>query len=127
MSHISHPISHTSGAISLHQVEVLQQGTGTLWPVEGVATYVHGGLNVRRFRFRCTSTSNNGVGLSWARKSGGDLDKTQVEVANGIDLDFGANPSAADAGVYVCQDSITSDRAELNITEGECVTVCGVC
>ena len=104
----------------LHQLEVLGQGTGTPWPVEGVATYVHGGIIVRHFRFRCTSSNNNGGGLSWTRKNG-VFDKTEVEAANGIDLDFGTNPSAADAGIYVCQDALTSDRAELNITDSEWV------
>ena len=85
-----------------------------------MATYVHGGLRVRHFLFRCTSSSNNGKGLSWSRKNGGSLHKTQVETANGIDLDFGTNPSAADAGIYVCQDAFTADRAELNITDSEC-------
>ena len=102
----------------LHQVEVLGQGTGTPWPIEGVATYVHGGLSVRHFRFRCTSTRNNGSGLNWSSKNA-VLDKTQVAVVNGIDLDFGTNPSAADAGIYVCQDVFTSDRAELNITDSK--------
>ena len=107
-----------SGTLLLYQVEVLGQGTRTPWPVEGVATYVHGGLSVRHFRFRCTSTSNNGSGLNWSLKNG-QLDKALVEVDNGTDLDFGTNPSAADAGIYVCHDSLTSDRAELNITDSE--------
>ena len=114
-------VLHThTGALVLHQLEVLGQGIGTPWPVEGVATYVHGGLSVRHFLFRCTSSSNNDSGLSWTRKNG-VLDKPQVETVNGIDLDFGTNPSAADAGIYVCQDTFTSDRAELNITDSELV------
>lgn len=112
-----------TGAILLHQLEVVEQGTGSPWPVEGLATYAHGGVSVRRFRFRCTSTSNNGEGLSWTRKNA-VLDKTQVAAVNGIDLDFGSNPSAADAGIYVCIDTFTTDRAELNITDSECQQAC---
>ena len=104
----------------MHQVEVWEHGTRTPWPIEGVATYVYGGFSVRHFLFRCTSSSNNGNGLLWSRKNGGNFDKTQAKSYNGIDLDFGTNPSAADAGIYVCLDTYTNDRAELNITYSEC-------
>ena len=84
-----------------------------------MATYEHDGGTVRHFLFRCTSTVNNGNGLTWSRKTGGALTKTQTIATGGIDLDFGNNPSASDAGIYVCQDSNSNDIAELNITNSK--------
>ena len=85
-----------------------------------MATYAHGGDVVRHFLFRCTSTINNGDGLTWSRKTG-DLTKTQtVAPGGGIDLDFGSSPTASDAGVYVCRDGLSDDIAELNITDSKC-------
>ena len=88
------------------------------WTVEGVATYTYGVNNNRNFMLRCTSTTNNGFGLTWTKK-GGDFSKTQMPTPGGVDLDFGSNPSASDAGVYVCRDSNSNDIAELNITNSK--------
>ena len=62
------------------------------WIVEGVATYEYGGFIPKIFEFHCTSTSNNGSGLSWARKDT-SLTRSQTVITNGISLDFN-NPDA---------------------------------
>ena len=88
------------------------------WIVEGVATYEYGGSNLKIFEFHCTSTSNNGSGLSWARKDA-SLTKSQIVIRNGISLDFN-NPDANVAGIYICSDvNSNDDDAVLNITAGK--------
>ena len=68
--------------------------------------------------FRCTSTINNGFGLTWTKKKG-DFSKPQAATPGGVDLDFGSSPTATDVGVYVCRDSNSDDIAELNITDSK--------
>ena len=88
------------------------------WIVEGVATYEYGGFIPKIFEFHCTSTSNNGNGLSWARKDT-SLTKLQIVITDGISLDFN-NPDANDAGIYICSDDNSNDdNAVLNITAGK--------
>ena len=90
------------------------------WIVEGVATYEYGGSISKQFEFHCTSTSNNGNGLSWARKNV-SLTRSQTILTNGISLQFN-NPDldANDAGIYICSDSNSNDDdAVLNITAGK--------
>ena len=88
------------------------------WIVEGVATYEYGGSIPKIFEFHCTSTSNNGNGLSWARK-GPKLTKSQTIITNGISLHFDS-PDDDDAGIYICSDEdFNDDDAVLNITAGK--------
>ena len=88
------------------------------WIVEGVATYEYGGSIPKIFDFHCTSTSNNGNGLSWARTDA-SLTKSQTVITNGISLNF-TIPVANDAGIYICSDYNSSDDdAVLNITAGK--------
>ena len=89
------------------------------WIVEGVATYEYGGSILNIFEFHCTSTSNNGNGLSWARKDASLTKSQSVIITGGISLKFN-NPVANDAGVYICSDSNSNDDdAVLNITAGK--------
>ena len=90
------------------------------WIVEGVATYEYGGSNPKKFEFHCTSTSNNGNGLSWIRKDA-SLTRSQTVLANGISLQFNnPDPEANDAGIYICSDvNSNDDDAVLNITAGK--------
>ena len=90
------------------------------WIVEGVATYEYGGSILKIFQFHCTSTSNNGNGLSWARKElDASLTKSQTIITNGISLDFN-NPDPNDSGIYICSDDNSiDDNAVLNITPGK--------
>ena len=88
------------------------------WIVEGVATYEYGESISKIFQFHCTSTSNDGNGLSWARKKA-SLPKSQSVITNGISLNFN-NPDANDAGIYICSDANSNDDdAVLNITAGK--------
>ena len=83
-----------------------------------MATYEHGGSIPKIFEFRCTSTSNNGNGLTWSREDA-TLTKSQNVITDGISLNFN-NPVASDAGIYVCSDSNSNDDdAVLNITDGK--------
>ena len=90
------------------------------WIVEGVATYEYGGSILQKFEFHCTSTSNNGNGLSWARKDV-SLTRSQTIITNGISLQFNnPDPDANDAGIYICSDANSNDDdAVLNITGGK--------
>ena len=104
-----------TGDIVIKQVNVASSDS---WIVEGVATYEYGGSIPKIFEFHCTSTSNNGNGLSWARKDA-SLPKSQTVITNGISLDFN-NPVANDAGIYICSDvNSNDDNAVLNITPGK--------
>ena len=90
------------------------------WIVEGVATYEYGGSILQKFEFHCTSTSNNGNGLSWARKDV-SLTRSQTIITNGISLQFNnPDPDTNDAGIYICSDANSNDDdAVLNITGGK--------
>ena len=104
-----------TGDIVIKQVNV---DSSDSWIVEGVATYEYGGSISRNFEFHCTSTSNDGSGLSWARKDA-SITKTQTIITDGISLDFD-NPDANDAGIYICSDrNSNDDDAVLNITPGK--------
>ena len=104
-----------TGDIIITQVNVASSDS---WIVEGVATYNHGGFIPQIFEFHCTSTSNNGNSLNWARKDA-SLTKSQTIITDGISLDFD-NPDANDAGIYICSDSNSNDDdAVLNITAGK--------
>ena len=96
-------------------IEIRQVTGDNSWIVEGVATYEHGGSIPKIFQFHCTSTSNNGDGLTWGRKDA-SLTKSQSVITGGISLNFN-NPVASDAGIYVCSDN--SNEAVLNITDGK--------
>ena len=85
-----------TGDIVITQVYVASSDS---WIVEGVATYEYGGSNLKIFEFHCTSTSNNGNGLSWARKDA-SLTKSQSVITGGMSLDFN-NPVAKDAGMVI--------------------------
>ena len=90
------------------------------WIVEGVATYEYGGSILKEFEFHCTSKSNNGNGLSWAKKDV-SLSRSQTILKNGISLHFNnPDPDANDAGIYICSDANSNDDdAVLNITAGK--------
>ena len=101
-----------TGDIIVTQVNV---GNLTSWIIDGIATYEDGGAV---FEFQCTSTSNNGDGLSWSRQDA-MLTKSQNIITGGISLDF-SNPTASDAGIYICSDSNSNDDdALVNITTGK--------
>ena len=83
-----------------------------------MATYEHGGSIPKIFEFHCTSTSNDGDGLTWTRKDA-SLTKSQTVITGGISLNFN-NPVASDAGIYICSDDNSNDDdAVLNITDGK--------
>ena len=67
----------------------------------------------------CSDVHQQSMTVTWSRKTGGALTNAQTIATGGIDLDFGSNPGASDAGVYVCQDSNSNDIAELNITNSK--------
>ena len=95
------------------------------WDIEGLATYEYEGSFPQVYYFDCTSTINNGLGLSWSKIGG--LTKSQNSITNGIRLLF-SSPTQNDAGIYICSDSASSDSVQLNITTGKmmmmCVCVC---
>ena len=99
-------------------IEIRQVNADISWIVEGVATYEHGGSIPKIFKFHCTSTSNNGNGLTWGRNDV-ELTKSQSVITGGISLNFDS-PVANDAGIYICSDSNSNDDdAVLNITAGK--------
>ena len=98
---------------------IKQVASSDSWIVEGVATFEYGGSIPNIFEFHCTSTSNNGNGLSWARKDASLTKSQNVIITSGISLKFN-NPVANDAGVYICSDGNSNDDdAVLNITSGK--------
>ena len=102
-----------TGDIIVTQVNVVNL---TSWIIDGIATYEDGGAV---FEFQCTSTSNNGNGLSWSRQDAVSITKSQNIITGGISLDF-SNPTASDAAVYICSDSNSNDdNAVVNITTGK--------
>ena len=85
------------------------------WVVKGLATYIVGN-NPQTYLFYCTSTINNGNGVSWSRQ-GATLQKSQTAISKGSGLVF-AVPLESDAGIYICEDRNSNDRVSVNITTG---------
>ena len=88
------------------------------WIVRGLATYEYEGSNPRTYHFYCTSTINDGNQLSWRRKDGVSLDKTQVGITNGVSMEF-TSPTASDAGLYACVDDQSNEEVEITITSSK--------
>ena len=105
-------------SIELYQVEFVEDGMNSIFPVEGVASIPIGGSPPRHFAFNCISTTDNGKGLTWARQDKIPLTMTQNGIANGVQLNF-ENAASSDLTVYICSNSATEESVSLNVTDGK--------
>ena len=91
-------------------------GSTESWVVRGIATYEYGGSDPDTFVFQCTSTINNGGGLSWSRLDA-PLDLTQVILeGKGVELEL-VQPVPTNAGIYVCEDDDSDDISQFILTD----------
>ena len=103
--------------LELYQVEFVDN-TSVTFPVEQVASVTIGGSPPRHFAFNCISTSSDGTSISWARADGSSLTRTQILIANGIQLDF-ENPASSDLAEYACFNATAGESATLIVTDGK--------
>ena len=83
-----------------------------------MATYEYGGINAKVFYFQCTTDSNNGLGLIFVRKDGLAIPYTQSTITGGVQIEVNP-PTASDAGVYICHDTVTNEEVQFLLTEGK--------
>ena len=105
-------------SIELYQVEFIEDGMNSIFPVEGVASVPTGGSPPIHYAFNCISTTNNGGGLAWSRKDGIPLTMTQNGIANGVQLNF-ENAASSDLTVYTCYNGTNGESVIINVTDGK--------
>ena len=99
-------------------MEILEDRSNTVFPVERLATITIGGSPPRHFAINCISTSNDGSTILWSRDDGTSLHLTQKYIVNGVQLDL-ANAKSSDLTVYRCTESNTMEIVTINVTNGK--------
>ena len=105
----SSPLKVYQGRIVSSDVEVFQ--------VRGLATVEFD--NSVTYYLDCNTLRNNGSGIMWTRVGGNNpFQVSDVGTGNGRRLSL-SGVRDSDLGSYLCYDTLSEDRATINITTGE--------